>query len=362
MDTTDQPIQNPQPETQVSHSHSSKTKLLLIGLGILFVLGMGGAYVMGTRISQPEQNGSNVTPTISQPISTSNTTVDWKTYTNAKYQYTIDYPDFLKHTSVIVNGVTTDKWVSSDNSYAIFVISYPEGVNSYLQFYADTKKDESVSVAGQKVRKLVGKEVVSEKGTLIHIGPLKHIRQNHMLVYSSTSDLANSAGISIFDQMISSFKFTDQAQFLSPTASLLTKSYKDKDYGYSISYPKEWSFRRTYGDDIKKPGIEDIMSGIDIHNDESRLNISIVANVLDSHGMTDIDAWINKYDLNYPKNSSKEKVIFNTYPAIKYVYNSDRGKEAIYFISGKYAYRIYYSEIQSISDITREVVESFRPQ
>lgn len=150
----------------------------------------------------------------------------------------------------------------------------------------------------------------------------------------------------------------------SPTSIILNEIYKDKDFGYSIQYPKDWRFRRTYGKDIKKNGITDILSGIDIHNGTATYTTtSIVVNVLDAHKLSDIDNWIAKYDYNYPKNSKKEKIQFNNISALKYTYQLalDRDNEAIYFISGEYAYRIFYYETGGISEATRSVINSFQP-
>lgn len=221
---------------------------MLFGLlGVVLLALISGAYVLGRN--QQAQIRSTISPTLSQQ-KVADSTAEWKTYINTKYQYTIGYPDFLKHTSEIANGVTTEKWAPSDNSYAIFVISYPDGVNSYLQFYADIKKDESISIVGQKVRKLVGTEVVSEKGTLIHIGPIKRSGQNHMLVYSSTSDLADSRGISVFDQMILTFKFIDQKQSVTVSQPVIPpdwKQFTDEDWGFGVkatmSLPPGFSFK-----------------------------------------------------------------------------------------------------------------------
>jgi len=77
-----------------------------------------------------------------------------------------------------------------------------------LEFNAKTESDTTVQVAGQNVRRLAGKEFISDKGTLIHVGTIVNKPQNYMLIYSSGSQTANPNSISIFDKMVSTFKFT----------------------------------------------------------------------------------------------------------------------------------------------------------
>lgn len=153
-----------------------------------------------------------------------------------------------------------------------------------------------------------------------------------------------------------------------PTISPIKPTYADISFGYTISYPTGWIFRRTYGPDIKKLAPTDILSGFDltyntIVNGQTTTQATIVMNMLDSHGYTDIEKWIDAYDLNYPKSATRSSISFHGYSALKYTddTNPQSATEYIYFLTGKYAYRITYAESPVIRNATRDIVNSFRP-
>lgn len=145
-------------------------------------------------------------------------------------------------------------------------------------------------------------------------------------------------------------------------------TYTDNYFGYKISYPDGWIFRRTYGPDISKLAPTDVLSGFDIHynilvNGQETTQATIVMNMLDAHGMTDIEKWIDQYDLNYPKQATRTSITFKGYATLKYTdeTNPQRATEYLYFIAGKYAYRITYVEEGVIRNATRDIVNSFMP-
>lgn len=156
----------------------------------------------------------------------------------------------------------------------------------------------------------------------------------------------------------------------SPTAAMKdsTTLYTDKYFGYTISYPEGWYFRRTYGPDISKLAPTDVLSGFDITYNiivagQTTTQATIVMNMLDSHNYTDVQKWIDAYDLNYPKNAIKTQTTFRNYPTLKYTdeTNPQRATEYLYFIAGKYVYRITYVEDPVIRNATRDIVNSFKP-
>ncbi len=191
------------------------------------------------------------------------------------------------------------------------------------------------------------------------------LNKNNEAIEFNIETAPDNPYLPFFDQILSTFKFLDQAATkTTPTPALLNKTYEDKDFGYSISYSKDWIFRHTYGQDIEKLAPTDILSGIDLHQGtQDYTQASIVINLLDAHGLADIKEWITKYDLNYPKNSTKNTTTFKQLTAINYRYQNspERQNEALYFISGTYAYRIFLDEKGGISDLTRSILESFTP-
>lgn len=156
---------------------------------------------------------------------------------------------------------------------------------------------------------------------------------------------------------------------MNPTLMPDTKRYTDATYGYRVDYPTTgWIFRRTYGPDIQKLAPTDILSGFDLTynaliNGQPMTQATIVVNVLDSHDYTDIEKWIDAYDLNYPKNADKSNTTFQGYAALKYVDrdSAQKATEYLYFLAGKYAYRITYWEQPVIRNATRDIVNSFQP-
>ncbi|HET9946750.1 MAG TPA: hypothetical protein VFQ63_01690 [Patescibacteria group bacterium] len=157
-------------------------------------------------------------------------------------------------------------------------------------------------------------------------------------------------------------------QTKTPTPTPAQHIYKDTYLGYSISYPFSWIFRKTYGPDIQKQAPTDVKSGIDLTNNttlngQTMTQATIVVNVLDRHNASDIQTWISQYDLNYPKNATKQAVTFNGFSAIKYnnFLQGSYPTEYLYFLSGSYAYRIQYWEQAGISEETRAVIASFKP-
>lgn len=142
-------------------------------------------------------------------------TSSWRIYTSTKHGYSIMYPDHLKYESDDIKedylqnkvDIHVDRWTSPEGT--IFIYSYPDGANLGLQFYATTKTEEQIEVASQKVKKLVGIEVDSEKGTLIWIDPVKNKGMNYKINYSTGNQIAKPENLADFDKVVSSFKFTN---------------------------------------------------------------------------------------------------------------------------------------------------------
>lgn len=117
---------------------------------------------------------------------------------------------------------------------------------------------------------------------------------------------------------------------------------------------------------MDKPETNDIVSGVDLHYPSNfYAQAAVVINVLDSHGLADIDEWIKQYDLNYPKNAEVSTQTFNGVMAKKYTYSNQENMQnrALYFIKGKYAYRIWFwgKSDENLAKAT-EIVDSFATQ
>jgi hypothetical protein len=143
--------------------------------------------------------------------------LNWKTYTSAKYGYSIMYPDNFKYESrdeeEIYNMsqnkaiIHLDSWTTPESKVSIYI--YPDGASTGLQFYAKTQSEGLIEIASQKVTKKVGIEIDSEKGTLIHIEPVKNKGLNYMFIYGSGNQMATTESLAVFDKILSTFKFTN---------------------------------------------------------------------------------------------------------------------------------------------------------
>lgn len=217
---------------------------IFLVVGLLIIALIGGAIYLGkVGISKPITKAP--TQTTQSPLIEKS---ELKTYTNNQASYSIKYPSFLTQSASSYDGVggkvAVDSWSPADNSYSIWVYSYKEGTQPKLEFNAKTETDESILIADQKVRKIRSTEIVSEKGTLIHVGPLKNKDQNYMFVYSSGNLKADPKDIDIFDQMLATF------QSLSTSGTTNLKTYTSSKYRFSFAYPSNLTVRQDSNDDF----------------------------------------------------------------------------------------------------------------
>lgn len=105
--------------------------------------------------------------------------------------------------------VVLDRWLPADQSYSIYIFSYPDGVKSGLVFIADITRTETIQVAGVEVRKLVGENVINHTDALIHIGPINHAGKNHVLTYSSGAHATDPRNLELFYQMLATFQMAN---------------------------------------------------------------------------------------------------------------------------------------------------------
>lgn len=142
-----------------------------------------------------------------------NETANWKVYTNANFKYSMKLPNTLTKSPSNYGGeggtLLTDTWNAPDNAYSISVYAYPDiyASTSKPSFNAKITKEDNITISGQSVKKSTGTEIISAKGTLIHVGPIKN-NSNYVIIYSSGSNTASPQSLETFDKVISTFKFT----------------------------------------------------------------------------------------------------------------------------------------------------------
>lgn len=121
----------PQQEIPTESSSQSSVKsflqrnnalLILGGIILLFIVGICAYYLGKKNAAKTEYITKDLKET---PIPTAGATISWKTYTNAKYQYSLQYPDtwtiesnavganFSPKKNEVVNGSPTQIYTSS---------------------------------------------------------------------------------------------------------------------------------------------------------------------------------------------------------------------------------------------------------
>lgn len=209
---------------------------LILLIVIVATVSAAGYYFL--RSSKPVSKQIDLHQTVqsippSSPTAESTSSADittWKTYTNTKDNYTIQYPSDYRHEFMEIDKNATlqsispfdfedwssGAWIGSGGTY---------GDNIQLSIYADTgdqlstagPNDETVILAGQKAVKqtvsadsriILDGKAIEKVGTvdnlMITIGPVKH----NGLIYKFQHKLPNKqADRTNFYTMLSTFKF-----------------------------------------------------------------------------------------------------------------------------------------------------------
>jgi len=192
-------------------TNSSWLKTFSIGFSIIsfgITIAIIGYIVLTTRQNQPA-NQPSPTPLPSETlVKEGDETTNWKRYTNSEDRFSIKYPPFLQFESSTYDAkigggkIKNYEWLAPEKKYAIFVISYNEGVNTGLEFNTPPKPDETIVLLNQDVKQLTAMDE-----SLIHIGPVKNGDRNYMLIYSS--GVNNKPDSTIFYQILSTFRFIE---------------------------------------------------------------------------------------------------------------------------------------------------------
>ena len=184
--------------------------VLLIAAAIGGYLLYSGKINLNNTSSTPVQTTQPSPATDASPAPTgAGETANWKTYSDLINPYTVKYPPDWAYAS------TTDSVKFFPPGADLVSGKSLEGVDfihivplKMLEFNAKVTEDTKVNVAGQLVSKVTGIEIISDTGTLIHVGPIEYKGSNYLIVFTSGSHKANQKNIDVFDQMLSTFKFT----------------------------------------------------------------------------------------------------------------------------------------------------------
>lgn len=215
MDPNQQPPaqQNPMPQQPISKipSSGSKWKLILLIVILLVIVG-SGTYYLGTRqnklIVQNRQKQIIPTTTQSSPTPTPDLTTNWKTYVNTHNFYSFLYPDTLF--TVQENGLRTRLFKGMGYSFEINVIQTTDTIENWLikeknngQFPDSNWK--SIQSTFQNHPALFLQSLPNTMQVAMDVFIVKN---NNMIYEISFSKEASEK--TIVDQILSTFKFTDQ--------------------------------------------------------------------------------------------------------------------------------------------------------
>ncbi|HEY4512063.1 MAG TPA: hypothetical protein VJH63_00160 [Candidatus Paceibacterota bacterium] len=206
--------------------------------------------------TSPTTGSSNTTVTTSSGQSISADTSNWKTYKNEKYGFEFGYSSDIrvaelptgKNSSYLLNIlIDKDEKVLSGAIQAYKNPESKEGIDflreSVKKFYGivdpnwptqipltDAKVTESLITSKPAI--MVIYSMVSESNQKYPSVLLYTLNKNYIFRISFTPWPNESAS-----KILSTFKFTDPS--LADTSNW--KTYKNEKYGYSISYPSDWT-------------------------------------------------------------------------------------------------------------------------
>lgn len=231
MEEINQPSQVPQPVNPTPPIvNPSKSKVIPIILCIVTVIIIAiGAYVLGTKQSQPVvQNSVQPTPTPSPtPI---DETVNWKTYTDPTYNYSLNYPSdwsllgtpnvaFSSADSQTTTGGTTIRGgkivilVSNYKAFSVNLITDKSLTEFYKNVYSNKSQTDfvvidrkDISISNILALRYVAEAPGTDDGTMT--GAMVVYGNNVYQIEANYGRKDKLKTLEVFDQILSTFKFT----------------------------------------------------------------------------------------------------------------------------------------------------------
>lgn len=201
-------------------AEGGQTQILILAGIVILVAVAGGIFYLG-RISAPKpQNVATSSPqpsTTLSPTTSPDPTANWKTYTNARHAYTIQYPQ-----EYTVKEDRNSIWIG--DQIEIEVLNYLPNYPKYGEGCGETiKKEDSIKIFGMQVRKIDGldlciiggntlqtyKRYILKKDENYYILTLWELPSTVIGNISPDRDPAEISQdkIQIFNQILSTFRF-----------------------------------------------------------------------------------------------------------------------------------------------------------
>jgi len=327
--------------------------IISIGL-IAIVLALVLGYVafvkpkLGEQVQAPEVNNNLVdtvptiddisTPTPAPDDNSEIDTADWEVYRNEKYGYEIKYPKdweykiqesgygLEKNYDInFIDSKNQDKLIFFDSSPAL---SFKKDANGFIQKYFETRE---LKIESKKNIVIDGVAGVKHIGDYNDLTNKKHIiaywsnkltEENDFYIletYIKTEDKNDKASeemiINIFNQMLSTFKFTEPSIDISSW-----KTYWNEEYNFEVKYPKHWVIGSpAYIGNASRSGNTYHILGMTPYAFEGdwSILISVTPQPIDEILEDDNYYWNKGWDIE-----NKENILINNIPAQKVTWSN----------------------------------------
>lgn len=266
-------------------------KLLIIVIILIILLGAGGTYLALNSKPNPQSTVSKALPT-SVPTPTVDPTASWKTYTNLELKYSLKYPpdwNAITDGSLKINGIRISIGPNATGGFEDFntkvsITAITPGLNTNISSAKDLMvvgnpppkvypTIETITFKGLKVYKKIQEDasdlIAFDKDGLVYSIYLFH--RSHI----------DNVDPKIYDQILSTFKFTDVSQAVDAST---WKTHLNSNAGYSFKYPNDYQIMENQkksvdGVTVSTPNTITILSPvmqIGIHYESGVVNLSEV--------------------------------------------------------------------------------------
>ncbi len=245
-----QPAPQPQPVTP-PETPKSKLWLWMLGGILLLATGTTGGIFLGKRLYTQPLRQPTPSPSVTS-VQEGDPTANWKTYTNSKDGYLINYPSILEITdNSNIGGYVGFAFPMQDNWSASLTIKiWPNPQKLSAQKYYDSQVAKSnfkpISKSSTTINELDAYQVVAMAGDgdMLDTYIAKGQEVVEISFYKNQSNDPNHIEhFNFFAQILSTFKFTGQS---SDTSNW--KTYTNDKYYYSYKYPPDWFIQESQDD------------------------------------------------------------------------------------------------------------------
>lgn len=183
--------------------------LILAGIVILVALA-GGIFYLG-RVTAPKPQPQNVVTSSPQPSpSPTDETANWKTYTNTKYGYSIKYPSEIK---LITSDENAVEFYRENAGIGAGMGERGHGmVIYYRNFGAETTESQSRPIENIFISSYPAFRWTDNNSCMEDIWLPNPNKSNTLRISFTTcaeKEPYNKIDFDLFDQILSTFKFTD---------------------------------------------------------------------------------------------------------------------------------------------------------